>query len=360
MEHGSRAVSFRVLQPLGDEQLSFNVRLHELMRKQGGRALRATQNGHIKLYRNSKPTLATTADGRCVIEFSFLVMKFSKKGNEDRFSGLCSISSTLTRGTSTASDTAQRWDSTWLQLEGHTGVAGSSTESSNSKPSVWQDGVLLSGTGVRASPYRGANKAFTIQMVVGKNLIPDASMCEWGPPAFEGEPSGGAPAKRGLHGSESDEHKLAPRQLRQAREQSASKRRRAAGASHFECDSVPFHGIPALDLLPLLVSDLKQCRGGGGAGEAEQAVDTRAVDQLIERACALRRDVESAPAAAAAAASAGAGTGAAAAELARLARSFLSPAAQTALDGNPARALLLALKPQLAAGASASSAGGAS
>jgi hypothetical protein len=95
--------------------LKLTVTLTQLMRKQGGRTLSTTHNGHLKPYRSSKPSFNSLSGGKAAaIEFVFLVMKLSKKGNEDRFSGLCSICATLYRG----AEVAQRWEQMWLQL-GH-------------------------------------------------------------------------------------------------------------------------------------------------------------------------------------------------------------------------------------------------
>ena len=133
----------------GDE-LRLEIQLTYLSQKHGGRTLKVTSNGHLKPYRSEKPQLSmiedytghATAHAQCatggsvgvddavsagcgprphigIMQITFLVMRLSKMGNEDRFSGVCSISALLFRG----GVSAQRWDF-WLRLEGECGTRG--------------------------------------------------------------------------------------------------------------------------------------------------------------------------------------------------------------------------------------------
>jgi hypothetical protein len=108
----SRVVSF--VNQKSDLQLA--VTLAQLVRKQGrGRPLSTTHNGHLEPFRSSKPSFHSLPGGKAAaIEFVFLVVELPGEGDENRFSGLCSICATLYRG----AEVAQRWEQMWLQL-GH-------------------------------------------------------------------------------------------------------------------------------------------------------------------------------------------------------------------------------------------------
>ena len=97
----------------GNSDLKLVLQLTYLSQKHGGRTLKETSNGYIKPYRSEKPVISLTVGGdRATLQITFLVMRLSKMGNEDRFSGLCSICATLSEGA-----TSQSWNF-WLQLEG--------------------------------------------------------------------------------------------------------------------------------------------------------------------------------------------------------------------------------------------------
>mgnify|MGYP005666016997 FL=1 len=87
------------------------LQLTHLSQKHGGRTFKATSNGYLKAYRSVKPSVKT-GGGCTTMQIAFLVMRLSKMGNEDRFSGVCGVTATLSKGGAPA----QVWDF-WMHLE---------------------------------------------------------------------------------------------------------------------------------------------------------------------------------------------------------------------------------------------------